>query len=69
MDACAQWHAEGYKGQLGIIAREDFPVSDAHPRFQPWSPDALAQAQAAYEEDIAAIATLPNVRIIGADKP
>lgn len=66
VEACEKWNAEGYKGHLGVIAREDFPVSDAHPRFQPWSPGQLKIAQSAYLDDLTKIAALPNVNFIGA---
>ena len=40
VQACCTWHAAGYGGRLGAVAREDFPVSDAYPKFSPW-PEAL----------------------------
>ncbi|MCT8159306.1 hypothetical protein [Pseudoruegeria sp. SHC-113] len=64
--AVTQAWAEDEPKDKGLAkrAREAFPVSKAHPGFDPW-PDTIKEAsRAAYEADIATAAALPGVRLL-----
>ena len=52
VQACCTWHAAGYGGRLGAVAREDFPISDANPKFAPWPEELVQDSWAAYGKDI-----------------
>ncbi|MGB0798349.1 MAG: hypothetical protein ACPGRD_03410 [Planktomarina sp.] len=68
VDACARWHGEGYTGMLGHIAREDYPVSDEHPAFQPWSRAEVRLSKRAYRDDMAILAAHPKVTVLQVPK-
>lgn len=61
VQAAIDWHAEGYKGPLGHIAREDYPVGDQYPAFQPWSQAMRLASRHAYDRDLARIKTMAGV--------
>ena len=42
--AYCTWHAAGYGERLGPVAREDFPISDAYPRFAPWPEELVCES-------------------------
>jgi len=55
VQACCTWHAAGYSGRLGAVAREGSPISDAYPKFSPWPEELVRESQAAYRRDIGAL--------------
>ncbi|MEM6307452.1 MAG: hypothetical protein AAF701_05660 [Pseudomonadota bacterium] len=62
--ACADWHTENHRGPLGILAREDFPVSEDYPKYNPWDATALAALTDQYNKDIAKLRTHPGVTFL-----
>ena len=64
VQACCTWHAAGYGGRLEAIAPEDFPISDANPKFAPWPEELLRESQAAYGQDIEALVRAPKITVI-----
>ena len=60
---CFTWHAAGYGGRLGAVARVDFPISDANPKFAPWPEELLRESQAAYGQDIEALVRAPKITV------
>ena len=63
VQACCTWHAAGYDGRLGAVAREDFPVSDAYPKFSPWPEELMRESRAAYGRDIEALGRAGNITV------
>jgi hypothetical protein len=64
VQACCTWHAAGYGGRLGAVAREDFPISDANPKFAPWPEELLRESQAAYGQDVEALVRAPKITVL-----
>ena len=64
VQACCTWHAVGYGGRLGAVAREDFPVSDAYPKFSPWPEALMRESRAAYGRDIEALGRAGNITVL-----
>lgn len=64
VQACCTWHAAGYGGRLGAVAREDFSISDANPKFAPWPHELLREGQAAYGQDIEALVRAPKITVL-----
>ena len=64
VQACCTWHAAGYGGRLGTVAREDFPVSDAYPKFSPWPEALMRESRAAYGRDIEALGRAGNITVL-----
>ena len=64
VQACCTWHAVGYDGRLGAVAREDFPVSDAYPKFSPWPEELMRESRAAYGRDIEALGRAGNITVL-----
>ena len=64
VQACCTWHAVGYGGRLGAVAREDFPVSDAYPKFSPWPEELMRESRAAYGRDIEALGRAGNITVL-----
>ena len=64
VQACCTWHAAGYGGRLGTVAREDFPVSDAYPKFSPWPEELMRESRAAYGRDIEALGRAGNITVL-----
>ena len=64
VQACCTWHAAGYGGRLGAVAREDFPVSDAYPKFSPWPEELMRESRAAYGRDIEALGRAGNITVL-----
>ena len=64
VQACCTWHAAGYDGRLGVVAREDFPVSDAYPKFSPWPEGLMRESRAAYGRDIEALGRAGNITVL-----
>ena len=64
VQACCTWHAAGYDGRLGAVAREDFPVSDAYPKFSPWPEELMRESRAAYGRDIEALGRAGNITVL-----
>ena len=64
VQACCTWHAAGYDGRLGAVAREDFPVSDAYPKFSPWLEALMRESRAAYGRDIEALGRAGNITVL-----
>ena len=64
VQACCTWHAAGYDGRLGAVAREDFPVSDAYPKFSPWPEALMRESRAAYGRDIEALGRAGNITVL-----
>jgi hypothetical protein len=64
VQACCTWHAAGYGGRLGAVAREDFPVSDAYPKFSPWPEALMRESRAAYARDIEALGRAGNITVL-----
>jgi hypothetical protein len=64
VQACCTWHAAGYGGRLGAVAREDFPVSDAYPKFSPWPEALMRESRAAYGRDIEALGRAGNITVL-----
>ena len=64
LQACCTWHAAGYGGRLGAVAREDFPVSDAYPKFSPWPEALMRESRAAYGRDIEALGRAGNITVL-----
>ena len=64
VQACCTWHAAGYGGRLGTVAREDVPISVANPKFTPWREELLRESQAAYGQDIAALVRAPKITVL-----
>ena len=64
VQACCTWHAAGYDGRLGAVAREDFPVSDAYPKFSPWQEELMRESRAAYGRDIEALGRAGNITVL-----
>ena len=64
VQACCTWHAAGYDGRLGAVAREDFPVSDAYPKFSPWPGELMRESRAAYGRDIEALGRAGNITVL-----
>ena len=64
VQACCTWHAAGYDGRLGAVAREDFPVSDAYPKFSPWPEELMRESRAAYGRDIEALGRAGNNTVL-----
>lgn len=64
VDACTKWHAEGYRGPLGHLAREDFPVGGDNPRFKPWDQSVIVDSQSRYDADIEMLAAHPKITVL-----
>ena len=64
VQACCTWHAAGYGGRLGTVAREDFPISDAYPKFSPWPEALMRESRAAYGRDIEALGRAGNITVL-----
>jgi hypothetical protein len=64
VQACCTWHAAGDDGRLGAVAREDFPVSDAYPKFSPWPEELMRESRAAYGRDIEALGRAGNITVL-----
>ena len=64
VQACCTWHAAGYDGRLGAVAQEDFPVSDAYPKFSPWPEELMRESRAAYGRDIEALGRAGNITVL-----
>ena len=64
VQACCTWHAAGYDGRLGAVAREDFRVSDAYPKFSPWPEELMRESRAAYGRDIEALGRAGNITVL-----
>ena len=64
VQACCTWHAVGYGGRLGAVAREDFPVSDAYPKFSSWPEALMRESRAAYGRDIEALGRAGNITVL-----
>ena len=64
VQACCTWHAAGYDGRLGAVAREDFSVSDAYPKFSPWPEELMRESRAAYGRDIEALGRAGNITVL-----
>ena len=64
VQACCTWHAAGYGGRLGAVAREDFPVSDSYPKFSPWPEALMRESRAAYGRDIEALGRAGNITVL-----
>jgi len=64
VQACCTWRAAGYGGRLGAVAREDFPVSDAYPKFSPWPEALMRESRAAYGRDIEALGRAGNITVL-----
>ena len=64
VNACCTWHAAGYGGRLGAVAREDFPISDADPKFAPWPEELVRESQAAYGQDIDALGRAHEITVL-----
>ena len=64
VQACCTWHAAGYGGRLGTVAREDFPVSGAYPKFSPWPEALMRESRAAYGRDIEALGRAGNITVL-----
>ena len=64
VQACCTWHAAGYGGRLGAVAREDSPVSDAYPKFSPWPEALMRESRAAYGRDIEALGRAGNITVL-----
>ena len=64
VQACCTWHAAGHGGRLGAVAREDFPVSDAYPKFSPWPEALMRESRAAYGRDIEALGRAGNITVL-----
>jgi hypothetical protein len=64
VQACCTWHAAGYGGRLGAVAREDFPVSDAYPKFSPWPEALMSESRTAYGRDIEAHSRAGNITVL-----
>ena len=64
VQACCTWHAAGYDGRLGAVAREDFPVSDTYPKFSPWPEELMRESRAAYGRDIEALGRAGNITVL-----
>ena len=62
--ACCTWHAAGYGGCLGPVEQEDFPISNACPRFAPWPEELVRESQAAYGQDIDALSRARRVTVL-----
>ena len=64
VNACCTWHAAGYGGRLGAVAREDFPISDAYPKFAPLPEELVRESQAAYGQDIDALGRAREITVL-----
>ncbi len=64
VDACARWYADGHRGRLGTVAREDFPISDSTPRFSPWSDTVQDTVAQGYADDMARLETIPGITVL-----
>lgn len=64
--ACRKWHAEGYTGPIGHIAREDFPISKENRPFSPWNKKNVKESQATYDADIALLEQHPRITVLRA---
>jgi len=64
VQACCTWHAAGYSGRLGAVAREGSPISDAYPKFSPWPEELVRESQAAYRRDIGALGRAGKVTVL-----
>ena len=64
MHAYCTWHAVGYGERLGPVAREDFPISEAYPRFAPWLEQLVRESQAAYGQDIDALGRARRITVL-----
>ena len=64
VQACCTWHAAGYDGRLGAVAREAFSVSDAYPKFSPWPEALIRESRAAYGRDIEALGRAGNITVL-----
>ncbi len=64
VNACCTWHAAGYGGRLGAVAREDFPISDVYPKFAPWPEALVRESQAAYGQDIDALGRAHEITVL-----
>ena len=64
VQACCTWHAAGYGGRLGAVAREDFAVSDSYPKFLPWPEELVRESQAAYGQDIQALGRAGKISVL-----
>ena len=64
VQACCTWHAAGYGGRLVAVAREDFSISDANPKFAPWPHELLREGQAAYGQDIEALVRARKITVL-----
>ena len=64
VQACCTWHAVGYSGRLGAVAREGSPISDAYPKFSPWPEELMRESRAAYGRDIEALGRAGNNTVL-----
>ena len=64
VNACCTWHAAGYGGRLGAVAREDFPISDTYPKFAPWPEELVRESQAAYGQDIDVLGRAHEITVL-----
>lgn len=64
VDASVEWYNQGHRGRIGAIAREDFPISDSCPAFDPWDKKAKARSAKLYAKQIDGIRALPNVTVL-----
>ena len=55
--------------QMARSARNEFPITDANPRFSPWDAASIKLADSAYSTDCAEIAKLAKVRMIHPWRP
>ena len=62
--ACCTWHAAGNGGRFGAVAREDFLISDANPKFALWTEELLRESQAVYGQDIEALVRDRKVTVL-----
>ncbi|MEO0358032.1 MAG: hypothetical protein AAF386_07015 [Pseudomonadota bacterium] len=62
--ACAKRFDAGERGRLGALARKDFPVSGACPKYAPWPQSVVKATAASYAQDVARIQDLPQVTVL-----
>jgi hypothetical protein len=46
------------------VSREDFPISDANPKFAPRPEELLRESQAAYGQDVEALVRAPKITVL-----
>ena len=64
VQACCTWHAAGYGGRIGAVAREDSPISDAYPKFLHWPEELMRESWAAHGRDIEALGRAGNITVL-----